>query len=509
VQLLSDDSYFLRVSDSPVPDPDDIMTSATTNHTLDPDDWDAFRVLAHRMVDDSLDHLRTLGERAPWTPMPAATRSALSAESLPRAGQGDSAAYEHFAQHVLPYTNGNRHPRFWGWIQGNGTPLGMMADMLAAGMNAHLAGLDQSAKLVELKVIEWLAELMGFPKDSSGVLMSGGTMANLIGLAVARHAKAGFDIRKEGVQGGPRLTVYTSVEVHSWAQKAVELFGMGSASLRKVPAGADMRMDTAALAKMIAADRASGARPICVIGTAGTVNSGAIDDLNAIADLCAREKLWFHVDGAFGALAAFSPALKPLVAGMERADSLAFDLHKWAYLPYEIACVLVKDRKTHEATFSVTPSYLTDEGRGVIAGGLPFADRGIELTRNFKALKVWLSFKAHGVDAIARIIEQNVEQARAFGAEVVKLPDAVVCAPVSLNIVCFRFAPPSMSPEEQDAHNKEVLLRVQESGLAIISGSRIDGRYVMRVACSNHRSRWSDYEALLAGVGRISAEVRG
>jgi glutamate/tyrosine decarboxylase-like PLP-dependent enzyme len=284
---------------------------------------------------------------------------------------------------------------------------------------------------------------------------------------------------------------------------------MGSAALRKVPADETMRMDVAALSRMIAEDRTAGARPICVIGTAGTVNSGAIDDLNAIADICARESLWFHVDGAFGALAALSPALRPLVAGMERADSLAFDLHKWGFLPYEIACVLVKDRATHEGTFSVTPSYLVDEGRGVIAGGLPFADRGIELTRNFKALKVWLSFKAHGVNAVAEVIEQNVAQARAFAEAIVKLPDAVLSAPTSLNIVCFRFAPPSLSPEQQDAHNKEVLLRVQESGLAIISGSRIAGRYVMRVACSNHRSRWSDFEALLAGLGKLSGELRG
>jgi glutamate/tyrosine decarboxylase-like PLP-dependent enzyme len=482
--------------------------SESTRHTLDPADWDAFRALAHKMVDDSLDHLRTLGERRPWTPLPADTRTALSSEPLPWAPQGDAAAYAEFVRNVLPFTNGNRHPRFWGWIQGNGTPLGMMADMLAAGMNAHLAGLDQAPKLVELKVIEWLAELMGFPKDSSGVLMSGGTMANFIGLAVARQAKAGFDVRASGLHGASRMTVYTSSEVHSWAQKACELFGMGSASLRKVPVNADLRMDLNALRELVISDRRVGFRPFCVIGTAGTVNSGAIDDLNGIADFCAAQDLWFHVDGAFGALAAFSPALKPLVAGMERADSVAFDLHKWAYLPYEVACVLVKNREVHESTFSVTPSYLRDEGRGVIAGGLPFADRGPELTRNFKALKVWLSFKAHGVDAIARVIEQNVAQARAFETHVAKLPDVVIAAPTALNIVCFRFAPAGMTAEEQDAHNKEVLVRVQEQGIAIISGSQIGGRYVIRVACSNHRSTWADFEALLAGIGKISGELR-
>ena len=481
--------------------------SATTRLTFDPADWGEFRALAHRMVDDSLEFLGTLRDRPPWTPMPSATRAAISGEPLPRAAQGDAATYAQFAEHVLPYTNGNRHPRFWGWIQGNGTPMGMMADMLAAGMNAHLAGLDQAPKLVELKVIEWLAELMGFPKDSSGVLVSGGTMANVTGLAVARHAKAGFDLRGNGLHGAPRLMVYASTEVHSWAQKAAELFGMGSASLRKAPVDDALRVDVGALSQMIADDRTAGARPICVIGTAGTVNSGATDDLGELADLCERENLWFHVDGAFGALAALSPALKPLLVGMERADSLAFDLHKWGYLPYEIACVLVKDRAVHEGAFSLTPSYLTDEGRGVIAGGLPFADRGVELTRGFKALKVWMSFKAHGVDAIARVIEQNVAQAREFAERVVTLPDMLLSAPVALNIVCFRFAPPAMSGDAQDTFNKEILLRVQESGLAIISGSRVGGRYVMRVACSNHRSRWEDYEALLAGLGRIADEV--
>jgi glutamate/tyrosine decarboxylase-like PLP-dependent enzyme len=479
-----------------------------TEETLDPADWKAFRALAHRMVDDSLDHLESLSDRAPWQPMPRGVRTALMTEPVPRVPQSAERAYEDFLANVLPYTNGNRHPRFWGWIQGNGTPLGMMSDMLAAGMNPHCAGLDQASKLVELQVIEWLAELMGFPKDSSGVLVSGGTMANVLGLAVARHARAGFNVRELGMQGTTeRLTVYASSEVHSWAQKAVELFGMGHTSLRRVPVDAGFRIRVDALRDMIAADRLAGCRPVCVIGTTGTVNSGANDDLDALADLCAQENLWFHVDGAFGALARLVPSLAPALKGMERADSLAFDLHKWMYLPYEIACVLVRDRAIHEATFSVTPSYLTDEGRGVIAGGLPFADRGIELTRSFKALKVWMSLKAEGVDKFARVIAQNVEQARRFGERIVKVPNVVLSAPVSLNIVCFRVAPPSMSPEQQDALNKELLLRIQETGLAIPSGSRIGGRYVIRVACSNHRSVWDDFEQLAVGVQALAAEI--
>lgn len=480
-----------------------------SDETLDPGDWSEFRALAHRMVDDSLDFLATLSDKAPWEPMPTAVRGALTNEPIPREPQSAEQAYAEFKTNVLPYANGNRHPRFWGWIQGNGTPLGMMADMLAAGMNAHLAGLDHAPKLVELQVISWLAELMGFPKDSSGILLSGGTMANILGLAVARHVKSGKDFRETGVSGSKaRLMVYGSTETHSWSKKGVALLGMGYASLRLVPVNDDFTMNIGALTKAIADDRAAGHLPICVLGTAGTVNTGAVDDLNAIADLCRKEDLWFHVDGAFGALVAFSPTLAPMVSGMERADSLAFDLHKWMYLPYEIACLLVKDGVAHRDTFAITANYLRDEGRGVIAGGLPFADRGPELTRGFKALKVWMSLKAHGVDAIARVIEQNCEQAKEFAARVVKIPNVVLCAPVSMNVACFRVAPPGLTTAQQDELNKELLLQIQETGLAIPSGTLIHGRYVIRVACSNHRSRWSDFELLLDGIATLSAKIQ-
>ena len=478
--------------------------SARSDETLDPADWAEFGLLAHQMVDDMLAHLATLGDRPAWSPMPADVRSALSGEPVPMAPQGAEAAYAEFRERVLPYTNGNRHPRFWGWIQGNGTPLGMMADMLAAGMNAHLAGLDQAPKLVELQVIAWFAELFGMPKGTSGLLVSGGSMANILGLAVARHAKAGFDVREQGLHGAPRLTVYASSEVHSWAQKAVELFGMGNASLRRVPVNAALEIDLEVLRTIIAEDRAAGMRPICVIGSAGTVNSGAIDNLDALADFCAAESLWFHVDGAAGALAVLVPSLAPLMKGMERADSVAFDLHKWMYLPYEIACVLVRDAELHRATFALTPTYLRDEGRGVIAGGLPFADRGPELTRGFKALKVWLSMKAEGVEKFARVIEQNVLQARAFAERLARVPDIEISAPVSLNIVCCRLVPAGFTPEQCDALNKELLLRIQETGLAVPSGSQLRGRYIIRVSCANHRSKWEDYEALATGVAELA-----
>ena len=474
--------------------------------TLDPADWEAFRALAHRMVDDTLDHLVTLRERAPWQPMPPAVRDSFS-EPLPRGGEGAEAAYGQFRERILPYPNGNLHPRFWGWVQGTGTPLGMMSDMLAAAMNAHLAGFDQAPARVEEQVVRWLAELFGFPADSGGVLVTGGTMANVLGLAVARHARAGWDVRGQGMAAGPPLTVYGSAETHGWIGKAVELMGMGRHAFRPVAVDARDRIDVDALAAAVREDRAAGRRPICVIGTAGTVNTGAVDDLGALADFCAAEGLWFHVDGAFGAWAYASDALRPLVAGMERADSLAFDLHKWGYLPFECACILVRDAEMHRGTFAMTAPYLAGTERGPIAGGLPFADLGVDLTRGFKALKVWMSFKAHGADALVRLVEQNVVQARYLAARVEASPALELLAPVELNVVCFRYAPTDLPESDRDAVNREILLRLQEEGIAVPSGTTVRGRYALRAASVNHRSRREDFDALADAVERIGREV--
>jgi len=485
------------------------MLNEELNETLDPRDWDEFRRLGHQMLDDMLDYLRTIRDKPAWQPVPERVKAELR-QPLPTDPQDAADVYQEFARNVLPYTNGNRHPRFWGWVQGNGTPLGMLADMLASGMNPHMAGFDQAPVLVEQQVLAWLTELMGMPADSSGILVSGGTMANVLGLAVGRHAKAGFDVRELGLQGNshPMLTMYGSSETHGWAQKAAELMGLGNRAFRRVAINQDFQVDLSALRQAIEEDRRAGHRPFCVIGTAGTVNTGAIDDLTALAEFCRDEKLWFHVDAAFGALARFAPSLALLVAGIEDADSLAFDLHKWMYLPFEVACVLVRDAKAHRDTFALTPSYLAETERGVIAGGLPFADRGLELTRSFRALKVWMSFKTHGTSAIARVIEQNVEQARYCAKLIEAHSDLELVAPVPLNIVCFRFAPADAPREILNRLNEEILVRIQESGLAVPSGTTIDGVFALRVAITNHRSRQEDFELLVDAVSEIGRGVR-
>lgn len=480
-----------------------------SEETLDPADWEAARALAHRMVDDMLTFLQTARSRPVWQPMPTEVRERFLTP-VPQQPQGAETAYEDFTCDVLPYPMGNVHPRFWGWVTGTGTPLGMLADMLAATMNTNLAGGDHAPNHVEAQVIEWCKQMLGYPAEASGLLVSGASMANLIGLTVARNSRAGTDVRSDGIQNvAYQLTVYGSKEMHSSIQRAVEILGLGSHSLRLIPVNEDYQIDLPALEATIAADKAAGYRPLCVVGCAGTVNTGAFDDLNALADLCAREAIWFHVDGAFGALAALSPALRHLTSGMERADSLAFDMHKWLYVPFEAACVLVRHPREHYQTFTLTADYTTHAKRGVGAGDTWFSDFGLQLSRDFKALKVWMSLKEHGTLKYGRLIQQNVNQIRYLTQLIDTTPELERLAPVPLNIVCFRYRVEGLDDEALNQLNEELLMRLHESGVAVPSYTRLNGKYAIRVANTNHRSRREDFALLAWTVVQIGRELAG
>lgn len=462
--------------------------------SLDPNDWPSFRQTAHAVLDNALDLIQQVAQKPAWRQMPPERRSSLAGEPLPLKGIGIEAALAEVFTCIAPYTMHSGHPRFWGWVQGGGFPLAALGDLISACLNAHLAGFDHAPAIVERKTLDWLIELMGFPSGSSGVFCSSGSMANLLGLAVARHHLQ-----------PAQPVLYASTEVHGWIHKAMTVLGLPPESLRLIPATRDFTIDAGRLRAEVTSDREYGRTPFCVLGTAGTVNTGAIDPLNELASIAAGEGLWFHVDGAFGALARLHPDLAPRLDGMEKADSLAFDLHKWGSMPFACAALLVRDSSAHTAAFASTPSYMAPSTRGPLAGGVPFADRGIDLTRGFDSLKVWIALRAYGVERFADLIRQNVEDARRFADMIEAHPKFELLAPVSLNIVCFRYHRPGL---DLDSFNRELLLRLQESGAALVSSTIVNGQFALRLAHVNHRSRPEDFQILLETLERLAESQR-
>ncbi|HQY44865.1 MAG TPA: pyridoxal-dependent decarboxylase [Paracoccaceae bacterium] len=474
------------------------------HETLDPEDWSGMRALGHRIMDEAIDHLAGLRDRPVWQDMPAEVRAAFGGP-LPREGIGAEASYAAMVSTVRPYPMGNIHPRFWAWYMGAGNIVGALGDFLAAIDGSNLGGGNIAPALLERQVIRWMAEIVGFPETAGGTLTSGGSVANLIGLTVARNVKAGHDVRADGL-GGARLRYYASDQVHSCHTKAMEILGLGHKALRLIPADADGRLPLAELAQAVAEDRVVGIRPVAVIGSAGTVNTGAFDNLDALADFCAAEDLWFHVDGCIGAVLKLSPAHSTMANGLERADSVALDPHKWLHAPFEAGCALVRDRGQQYATFALHPEYLEEKPRGV-AGAEYLFDYGIDLSRGFKALKVWMALSAFGADKFGRLIDQNIGQCQRLAARIRAEPMLELMAPVTINIVCFRYRPPGVDEAQLKEINSEIMFRLQEAGVAVPTDTMLRGRHSLRVAVVNHRTRDEDLDLLVAEVLRLGAEV--
>ena len=470
---------------------------AEARETLDPADWGEFRSQAHRMLDDMLGYIENIRERPVWQPIPDEVRARFRSPA-PRQGEELAQVHAEFMRDVVPFTQGNVHPGFMGWVNGGGTPVGMVAEMLAAGLNANLGGRDHIPVEVERQVTRWVRELFGFPEGASGLFVTGTSMANLIAVLIARDAALGFDVRTRGVAAGPqRLIAYTSAAVHSCVPKAMDIAGLGSDALHLIPCDSRYRIDLAALKNAIERDRAAGLTPFLVVGTAGTVNTGAIDDLAGLADLCQREKLWFHVDGAFGALAKLAPDLAPKLNGMDRADSVAFDFHKWGQAPYDAGFVLVRDGEKHRQAFVSPAAYLKRATRGLAAGSPWPCDFGPDLSRGFRALKVWFTLKTLGVDRLGAAMSRSCALARYLEERINATPELELMAPVELNIVCFRYRVKNSSPENSDQINEEIAVRLQESGIVAPSTTRLGGRTVIRAAIVNHRTSRAEVDALV------------
>ena len=455
------------------------------------------------MLDDILDYMENIRERPVWQPIPDEVRGRFRAD-LPTAPTDLAAVHAEFMQDILPYSSGNVHPGFMGWVQGGGTPAGMLAEMLAAGLNANLGGRDHAPVEVERQVALWVREIFRFPQTSSGLFVTGTSVANLMGVLLARTAALGADVRRGGVAASDRrLVAYTSRAAHGCIAQAMDLAGLGSSALRLVPTDSMHRMEVASLEQAIRSDREAGFEPFLIVGTAGTVDIGAIDPLEDLARIAAREGMWLHVDGALGALGMLAPDIAPRLAGIERSDSLAFDFHKWGQVPYDAGFFMARDSRRHRETFASPAAYLRRETRGLAAGKDWPCDFGPDLSRSFRALKTWFTLKTYGAEALGRVISHTCELARHLERRIAAEPELELLAPALLNIVCFRLRGP-----DADALNARVVVELQESGLVAPSSTTLHGCLAIRAAVVNHRTTIEDMDVLVDTVlafGRKSA----
>ena len=466
--------------------------------TLDPENWEDMRALGHKMLDDMIDHQRDIGKKDSKFPPPEAVNKIYA--PLTEQGEGEKEVYELFKQNILPYSITHASPRFWGAVAGTGSPYGMLTSMLTVGLNSLMETQPTAAGYIHKQVIDWIKEMLEYPKEAGGVLVSGGSEANYTALAVARNARAEVDMKGKGMQGVPhKMIIYVSDGGHHCLERSVELLGIGGENLRWIESDDECKIKVDSLKKAIKTDKKAGNHPFCIIGNAGAVDTGAFDDFNSLADLASKEKMWFHIDGAFGSWVKISKTHKHLADGLERADSVAVDLHKWMYMPYGIGCTLVKDKLAHYSTF-----VYGHDAQYLKAGHDLVAERGdlltnphqlaLPLSREFRSLKAYMLLRAHGRGKYSRLIQQNIEQAKYLADLVSKDPDMELTAPVASNVVCFRYNPGGLSEDELNALNKTIADEVNKIRFWMFSDTNVKGRWSLRAAVTNHRSKQDDFD---------------
>ncbi|MFJ9694349.1 pyridoxal phosphate-dependent decarboxylase family protein [Kitasatospora sp. NPDC101183] len=467
-----------------------------------------FRAAAHTAADLVSDYLAELPGRPVWQPMDEAARAALLDAPLPAEGRPLAALLEAIGRDVLPYPMGNGNPRFFGWVNSAPAPAGVLATLAASAMNPSSAGGDHADVHLERAVVRWIAELVGFPHPAGGGLLTSGTsMATIVCLAAARNRaarRAGVDVREEGLAALPPLVGYVTGETHSCVRKAAELLGLGSRHLRTVATAADGRIDPAALRAAVERDRADGLLPFLVVASAGTVGTGAVDAFGPIADLCAEQGLWLHVDGAYGAFGRLDPAVAHRYEGLERADSLALDPHKWLGVPVDCGCALVRDTEELRGTFSLVPSYLRDEAAGALGW---FSEYGTEQTRPFRALKVWATIAHKGRAGLSRDIARCTELARHLGALVEADEESELLAEVQTSIVAFRHRPAGLDEDALNALNRELPAAVQRRGRVFVTGARLGEKEMLRACLLNADTTEADLRLLLSEVEAAAREL--
>jgi glutamate/tyrosine decarboxylase-like PLP-dependent enzyme len=479
-----------------------------------------FRALGHRLVDQVAEFLESL-PRGPVNrnESPTAVREALALTGpLPESGTDPGALLEQTARLLFDHSLFNAHPRFFGYITAPPAPIGILGDFLGAALNPNVGAwtLSPAATEIESQTVRWIAALIGYPADCGGLLVSGGNMANLVCLMAARAAKAGWDVREHGVAGNPgrQLRVYGSAETHTWIQKATDLGGLGTASIRWIPTDGRLRMDVDALRRQIDADVAAGEVPLLIVGTAGSVSTGAVDPLPAIGALCKEYGVWFHVDGAYGGFAAALPKAHGDLHGLSLADSVAVDPHKWLYAPLEAGCALVRDPEALRAAFSYHPPYYHFEERAT-----NYVDYGPQNSRGFRALKVWLALKHVGAAGYRRMIADDIRLSQMMAAAVDRHEELQLTTQ-DLSITTFRYVPRDLrtsigqaeAERHLDALNRQLLDRLQRGGEAFVSNAVVGGRYVLRACIVNFHTTEADVEAvpeIVARLGRtVDAELR-